>query len=274
MSRQASCAWLVNSAIAPVANESASETPVFFKPSNVHPWTIKSPIKPLMATGWTMILNNGGLRSLVATALALSHSPRPRVSLLHVQEGLPNDDARMEHAHQQAEHFSCRQVIDLDIPRPVASRHDYNDAPDPFEAVPLRRPRLMMLAISQAMELHAERVIWPVQPAGDFAAIARITEQLVLLRHSADLEAARHEKSARENEAAPRFFVPDVETPLVELTDRQIVELGSQLHVPWHLAWSCLIHHDRPCRACNGCRRRLNAFDAAGIVDPLLAVAA
>ncbi len=63
-----------------------------------------------------------------------------------------------------------------------------------------------------------------------------------------------------------------IETPLLELTDQQVVELGGQLDVPWKLAWSCQFHGDKPCRVCDPCRRRQRAFDAAGVIDPVLAV--
>ena len=53
------------------------------------------------------------------------------------------------------------------------------------------------------------------------------------------------------------------------VTDKQMIELGGQLDVPWHLAWSCRMHADRPCRVCAGCRRRIRSFESAGMSDPL-----
>ena len=66
------------------------------------------------------------------------------------------------------------------------------------------------------------------------------------------------------------FFdgVPALEAPLLDLTDRQVMELGMQLDVPWALAWSCDLEGPAPCRVCAGCRRRQEHFAAVRLRDP------
>ena len=66
-----------------------------------------------------------------------------------------------------------------------------------------------------------------------------------------------------------------LQTPLLELTDREMVELGAQLDSPFELSWTCFLGGDpgvpaaqrRPCRMCDGCKRRKAAFEGAGMVD-------
>jgi 7-cyano-7-deazaguanine synthase in queuosine biosynthesis len=106
--------------------------------------------------------------------------------------------------------------------------------------------------LGQARFQQAERVVWPAAYNGVVKAMARGTEQVVLCEHLADLEGGP---------------MPRIETPLLELADQQLIELGGQLGVPWDLAWSCLGDGDRMCRVCPACRRRKAAFDAAGVVD-------
>ena len=55
---------------------------------------------------------------------------------------------------------------------------------------------------------------------------------------------------------------------LLDLTDRQVMELGMQLDVPWALAWSCDLEGPAPCRVCAGCRRRQEHFAAVRLRDP------
>ena len=116
----------------------------------------------------------------------------------------------------------------------------------------LTRPQLLLAGLAEARHQQAEAVIWPVSLNGDAQQGAQATEQSVLCEHLAESE----------SEQTPR-----IETPLLEMTDQQVVELGGQLGVDWQLAWTCTRPGEHPCRACGGCRRRQQAFDKAGIVD-------
>lgn len=231
-----------------------------------------------MASGWTFILHNGGIRSLVATAAVLTETPRPRVGIVYVHDGRPGGPACCRHVHLQAEHFGIRQVHELDLhnagPTTVAGGPRRAD-------LPLRRPRLILTALAHAEEFHADHLIWPIQVNGDFDQMARISEQLVLVRHLGELEpvAAPALTVAGDSGVNPGasepggavgadlWNLPQIETPYLELTDKQLVELGGQFEVDWWLAWSCQMDSEKPCLMCGGCRRRRAAFDAAGLID-------
>jgi 7-cyano-7-deazaguanine synthase len=58
-------------------------------------------------------------------------------------------------------------------------------------------------------------------------------------------------------------------TPLIEMTKAQVVNLGREIGVPFELTWSCLGSGPRPCGECLGCRGRRDAFEEAGLRDPL-----
>jgi 7-cyano-7-deazaguanine synthase len=60
-----------------------------------------------------------------------------------------------------------------------------------------------------------------------------------------------------------------VETPLIALRKGEIVTLGLELHAPFDLTWSCYGAEGRACGTCESCVLRLNAFAAAGVVDPI-----
>jgi len=237
-----------------------SRVPWLLTPDFSSRWRVVSD-NTCMAAAWTCILTGGGLRSLVAMARELALPQRPRVALIYVHDGRENGTARLEHVRRQADHFSLRQVINLHLPRDARQPEAARSTNEDFSIAPMLRPRMVMAALAEAMRMQAERLIWPAQFNADFNVIGSVTEQLVLLRHLADLEAQSPHTSAALN--------PVIETPLLELTDRQLVELGVQLDVPWHLAWSCLLQGDKPCRVCPGCRRRHAAFNAAGVIDPV-----
>jgi len=63
---------------------------------------------------------------------------------------------------------------------------------------------------------------------------------------------------------------PKVFTPLIHMTKVQIVKYGEQLHVPWHLSWSCYEGNQHPCGKCNACIQREKGFRGANVNDPVV----
>ena len=64
-----------------------------------------------------------------------------------------------------------------------------------------------------------------------------------------------------------------VHAPLIDLTKSEIIQLGQSLNVDYGLTHSCYDPDEtgRPCGACDSCQLRRQGFEAAGLVDPLLA---
>ncbi len=199
-----------------------------------------------------MILSSGGLRSLVATALTLREEQKVRVTLLHLIDGRDNAVMRMESVRQQAEHFGIARIVELDLPHLYG--HGQSHSPEGLPTGVLVAPQTLLAAIAQARQHQAERVIWPASFDAQTRAMATATEQVMLLDHLAAVEGAP---------------MPRIESPLLELTDQQIVELGGQMDLPWDLAWSCAVQSDKPCKVCTACRRRRSAFEKAGVIDPI-----
>jgi len=60
-----------------------------------------------------------------------------------------------------------------------------------------------------------------------------------------------------------------IETPLIHLSKREIVQRGLELGAPFQLTWSCYRDSDVACGACDSCALRLRAFQQAGVEDPI-----
>lgn len=210
-----------------------------------------------MAESFTVILHGGGLRSLVATAVTLSQTKPQWVRLVHLVDHRANAAPRLEHSRRQREQFNISRLIELSLAGSRSSRD--GSAGDGRSLTNLLRPRVLLAGLAYAIQSQAGRLIWPVQFNGDFDTCARATEQVILAQSMAQLEADDDQSNT----------LADIETPLLELDDQQVVELGEHLGVPWALAWTCLLRGERPCGVCEACRRRHAAFDAAGIVDPI-----
>jgi 7-cyano-7-deazaguanine synthase in queuosine biosynthesis len=216
-----------------------------------------------MAGAWTLILNSGGLRSAVATALVLAELPKPRVAMVHFIALHRNAAARLQYARRLTEHYGLTRFIELELPRVEPGAHQANPQ---TPVSPLHRTLLATAAMAQAVEMGANRLIWPVQVNAQARLAAQITEQTTLLSHLTELEVTPGSPTAA---ALPDGQSPVIETPLLELSDQQVVELGAQLNVPWRLTWSCDLDGGRPCKVCPSCQRRHAAFAAAGLTDPM-----
>jgi len=61
-----------------------------------------------------------------------------------------------------------------------------------------------------------------------------------------------------------------LKAPFLDMSKAEIVRMGLELKVPYHLTWSCYRGGERPCRTCPTCREREEAFAENGCRDPLL----
>ncbi|MCR5177305.1 MAG: 7-cyano-7-deazaguanine synthase QueC [Anaerovibrio sp.] len=60
-----------------------------------------------------------------------------------------------------------------------------------------------------------------------------------------------------------------IETPLQNLSKKEIVQLGSRLEAPLQFTHSCYKGGEKACGVCDSCKLRLRGFAEAGIVDPV-----
>jgi 7-cyano-7-deazaguanine synthase len=60
-----------------------------------------------------------------------------------------------------------------------------------------------------------------------------------------------------------------IETPLIDLSKSETVEVGIRLEVPYHLTTSCYHGGEVACGICDSCRLRLKGFHEAGYQDPI-----
>jgi 7-cyano-7-deazaguanine synthase len=60
-----------------------------------------------------------------------------------------------------------------------------------------------------------------------------------------------------------------LEAPFVEHSKTDIAERGLELGVPYDLTWSCYRAEEPACGTCDSCAFRLQAFQRAGVEDPI-----
>ncbi|MHC4994857.1 MAG: hypothetical protein ACYTGQ_07375 [Planctomycetota bacterium] len=173
-----------------------------------------------------LLMNDGGMDALVACGTLREE---PRVVPVFVRTGFAGERWWWESFEAQTEAFGFGATEVLEMQHLIAgSGVDGERAPTPLATV-----SLLTAVAGLALERRAKAVVWPIRVGADERRIATITEQLILLGDLIELEHGQR--------------LP-IETPLLELTDRELVEVGMQMGVGWALSRSCLTDESDPWR--------------------------
>jgi 7-cyano-7-deazaguanine synthase len=147
------------------------------------------------------------------------------------------------------------QKIDLPQGRSLAEMADNI----PVTYVPARNTIFLSFSLSYAEAIAAERVYIGVNIL-DYSGYPDCRPDYI----EAMQEVFRlGTKQGREGEAMK------IIAPLIDLKKTEIIQLGNQLGVPWHLTWSCYAGGESACGVCDSCQLRLAAFAELGLKDPI-----
>ena len=217
-----------------------------------------------MAKAPAIVLSSGGLHSLVAAALA---SREYRIGLLHLKDGRASAKQASDAFDRQVAHFKPLKSWSIDasyfrqisLPPEMAGLGSSTGSDAQAASVPLRELQLLTVAAGFAQQIRATVVFWGIQyeqRASD--ALARVVELVHVINQLLEV-------------MSPELPIV-VKTPLMGLEDQQVIELGYQMGVPLNLSWTCQMpNNEAPCMSCPACARRLRAFRAAQLADPLVA---
>ncbi|MBY0263563.1 MAG: hypothetical protein K2Q20_14550 [Phycisphaerales bacterium] len=172
----------------------------------------------------TLVLIDGDLASLVACAMAreqsaLADGPKPSPVLgLPFPVMLDADPLRQRAIRAQAQTYA----IELAVP-PSLDLGAFHERGE--------REALELVAASyEAIRRGCTRIIWPVCAAAgdslDLDRIAQAADRALLAGRLVGLDAVLH--------ASPGLTI---ETPLVDLTDRQLADLAMDMDVPIEACW-------------------------------------
>ena len=215
-----------------------------------------------MAKDLAIVLNNGGVNALVATALA---AQKHRVVTVYVEGAGATGRSRAAY-DQQVGHFKPHREHAIEMPwlasippakesAPVVAdpRRPASLGPQMIELLPL-----VAAAVRFAAHYQAAAIFLGLRVGGHGDELAQATEYGQIWNEMIQLPCGQPELT--------------VETPLLELDPWQVVDLGFQVNAPFERAWSCLEETHDPCWACRGCRMREASFQQAAKPDPLRTV--
>jgi 7-cyano-7-deazaguanine synthase len=212
-------------------------------------------------------LVSGGMDSCVTAACA--HAEKHDLAFLHVSYGQLTEKRELLAFERVADHYRAerRLIVNLEhlrqiggsaltdplirLPEGRLSRPEI-----PASYVPFRNANLLSIATSWAEVLKARYIY-----------IGAVEED------SSGYPDCRKSFFETFNQVIRLGTRPgtavEIITPLIQLTKKQIVELGQRLRAPFHLTWSCYRAEERACGTCDSCLLRLKGFSEAGLSDPI-----
>jgi 7-cyano-7-deazaguanine synthase len=214
-----------------------------------------------------VVLVSGGMDSATAVYEAIERGYEP--SVLHVSYGqrtvskehectrlLAETVACEDFLHIQADHFASIGASSLtDESMDVPDREMDSDTV-PTTYVPFRNANLLSMAVSYAEAVGCDAIFigahsedfsgYPDCRPDFFEAFQRVIE--VGTKPDTDI---------------------DLNAPFAEWSKTDIVERGIELGVPFEQTWSCYRDASPACGTCDACAFRLQAFQQAGVRDPI-----
>lgn len=216
-----------------------------------------------------VILLSGGLDSTVCMACAqeAGYELYPISFDYHQRHNIELESAKkVAEFYQVAKHIVIE--TNMNVIGGSALTDTSIDVPDgdiksdkvPVTYVPARNLIFLSYALSYAEAIGAERILIGVN-ALDYSGYPdcrpAFIEQFQQVASYATKAAAVDKKEIL------------IETPLLNLSKKEIVELGTKLGAPLHVSHSCYRGGEKACGVCDSCQLRLKGFREAGIVDPV-----
>jgi 7-cyano-7-deazaguanine synthase len=218
-------------------------------------------VKPL-----AVVCVSGGMDSAVTAAMAAQDY---ELALLHANYGQRTSARERACFDRLADWLGARQRLAVEIPAlraiggssltdpriPVREAAPERDVV-PTSYVPFRNAHLLAVAGSWAEVLGARALfigaVWE-----DSSGYPDCRPEFYAAFEAALRLGTRPESDLR------------IVTPVIGLSKAEIVRRGLALSVPFEMTWSCYQRDDVACGVCESCRLRLDAFAAAGVIDPL-----
>jgi 7-cyano-7-deazaguanine synthase len=219
-----------------------------------------------------IVLLSGGLDSTTTLAYAIDQGYEARAMTFRYGQRHAHE---VEAARQVAKRFDVREhvVVDIDlrsfgasaltsdIPVPKDRAGDEMRHGIPVTYVPARNTIFLSFALAWA-EVHDARDIFIGVNSLDYSGYPDCRpEYIAAFERMANL--------ATRAGVEGRAIV--IHAPLIDLTKRQIIELGQRLGVDYALTTSCYDPdpYGRACGRCDACSIRRRGFLEAGISDPV-----
>jgi 7-cyano-7-deazaguanine synthase len=209
---------------------------------------------------------SGGLDSCITTAIA---SKEYNLALVHINYGQRTESKELEAFHKIADYFNVKKKLVIDFghfqkiggssltDKTISvTKADLTAIDVPSSYVPFRNANILSACVSWAEIIGAKTIFI----------------------------GAVHEDSSGYPDCRPEFFRSfeetanlgtkpsthiKIETPIIDMNKKEIIELGLKMKAPLELTWSCYSSESEACGVCDSCGLRLRGFQSLNVVDPI-----
>lgn len=212
-----------------------------------------------------LVLLSAGMDSAVCASVAAQEHA---LAFLHFQYGQKAAKKELECFYRLVDHFKPQKYLVVELPffkiiggssltaEEIEIPETSNTQEIPSTYVPFRNGVFLSLAVAWAEVIGAKKIFIGVNEV-DFSGYPDCRNEFIKAFNQAVNLGTKPETNLT------------IETPLIKLSKKEIVELGIKLNTPFHLTWSCYRQTEKACGRCESCQIRLKAFKEAGIEDPI-----
>ncbi|MBM4403432.1 MAG: 7-cyano-7-deazaguanine synthase QueC [Candidatus Cloacimonetes bacterium] len=213
----------------------------------------------------SIVLLSGGMDSLVTAAIANRESAE--LCFLHANYGQRTQRKELWCFERLCEFYRPVQTKVIDLPwlgrmggssltsKNYKSTGDDQPGQIPNTYVPFRNAILISTAVAWAEVIDADSV-WIGAVEQDSSGYP-------------DCRAAFFQAMQAAIQQGSKVANIELVTPVINMSKKEIVEQGFELHAPFIYSWSCYIANELACGTCDSCLLRQKAFLSAGISDPI-----
>ena len=213
-----------------------------------------------------IVLVSGGMDSALTAAFAYREND---LAFLHVNYGQKTQERELKAFNDIADYYDVgkRLVVDISHLKDIGGSSltddnmevtpaDIDSKEIPTSYVPFRNANILSIAVSWAEVLGASKIF-----------IGAVEED------SSGYPDCRKEFFDAFNIMVDAGTKPEtkihIETPIIDLSKKDIVLKSIEMNSPLHLSWSCYKNNDIACGECDSCALRLRGFKLAGVEDPV-----
>ncbi|MFC2093580.1 7-cyano-7-deazaguanine synthase QueC [Bacteroidota bacterium] len=213
-----------------------------------------------------VVLVSGGMDSALTAAYA---SQKYELAFLHINYGQRTEKRELKAFNDIASYYAVKKriVADISFLKNIggSSLTDWNidvSKPDldsqeiPSSYVPFRNANILTIAVSWAEVINAESIF-----------IGAVEEDSSGYPDCRKVFFETFEKMVSIGTKSETKI--KIETPIIDLSKKDIVLQSMKLRSPLHLTWSCYKDEEVACGECDSCAFRLRGFKLAGIEDPI-----
>jgi len=214
-----------------------------------------------------IVLISGGMDSAVCAGLAKEQGYE--IFGLHINYGQRTEKRELKAFNDICDYYNAKDRLVVDISHLVAiggssltdknmlvSKANLESKEIPSSYVPFRNANILAIATSWAEVISAKAIF-----------IGAMEED------SSGYPDCRKVFFQAFQETINTGTKPEtqitIETPIIDISKKDIIIKGRKIGVPFDLSWSCYQNEEEACGECDSCALRLRGFSQANIEDPI-----